>query len=114
MTIPRPTSSGPPRRSLSGATTETVTELGSSSACRSTTLTYDDPYGYDLGSYDGGSPGCGSWSWDDARSRYVWIAAEVGVRPVSLKHPSAADVPYRQSAVLPGSKRAPRQPTRAR
>jgi hypothetical protein len=34
---------------------------------------YDDPDGYDVGSYDDGSPACGSWSWDGARSRYVWI-----------------------------------------
>jgi hypothetical protein len=34
---------------------------------------YDDPYGYDDGSYDDGTPACGSWSWDDAHGRYVWI-----------------------------------------
>lgn len=35
---------------------------------------YDDPEGYDVGSYDDGSPACGSWSWDGARGRYEWIA----------------------------------------
>jgi hypothetical protein len=35
---------------------------------------YDDADGYDAGSYDDGSPACGSWYWDDARGRYEWIS----------------------------------------